>query len=371
MNNFHFSSFEHLQPLGLNPAMALHVARHDRLGTADTPHTLARVTEVHRDTVTVHDGLSAHLARGRPRLLQCLQHDGTSLAVGDWVLASRLADGSHWVEALVPPLTHIARRDGDGSRHAVASNVDTALLVMGLDLDFNPQRLERYLALAKGAGVQPVLVLTKADELAASDGDDAVAEVMALLRRRVGPALEMLAVDARAASATRAALAPYLGPGQTLVLLGSSGTGKSTLTNSLLGVAVQDTGGVREHDSRGKHTTTSRSLHQLPGGACLIDTPGVRTLSPDISPELLHNLFDDVAAWAPQCRFRDCRHQDEPGCAVREAVAPERLRNYHKLLREAGRDSRTPLQRRAQLAMWKTLHREARQRMEQKKGNGR
>lgn len=368
MNNFHFSTFEQLQPLGLTPAMALHVARHDNLVATDIAHTLARVTEVHRDAVTVHDGQAAHMARSRPRLLQRLQLDGTALAVGDWVFASQLDDGSHWVEALVPPLTHIARRDGDGSRHAVASNVDTALLAMGLDLDFNPQRLERYLALAKGAGVQPVLVLTKADVLSASDGEGAVAELVALLRRRVGTALDMLAVDARAGS-TAQALSPYLSRGQTLVLLGSSGAGKSTLTNTLLGADVQDTGGVREHDSRGKHTTTSRSLHRLPGGACLIDTPGVRTLQADVSPELLDSLFDDVTALAPQCRFRDCRHQDEPGCAVVDAVPPERLRNYHKLLREAGRDSQTPLQRRAQLAMWKTLHREARQRMDQKKGN--
>jgi ribosome biogenesis GTPase len=367
MNHFHFSSFEQLQPLGLTPAMALHIARHGDLVDTDVPYTLARVTEVHRDAVTAHDGGTAYTARSRPQLLQRLQLDGTALAVGDWVFSSRLDDGSQWVEALVPPLTHIARRDGDGSRHAVASNVDTALLVMGLDLDFNPQRLERYLALAKGAGVQPVLVLTKADVLTASDGADTITNLMAQLRRRVGPALDMLAVDARASDTARA-LMPYAGPGQTLVLLGSSGTGKSTLTNTLLGDAVQDTGGVREHDSRGKHTTTSRSLHRLPGGACLIDTPGVRTLSPDVTPDLLDSLFDDVAALAPLCRFRDCRHQEEPGCAVREGVPPERLRNYHKLLREAGRDSQTPLQRRATLAMWKTLHREARQRTAQKQG---
>src|SRR5206468_6677584 len=130
------------------------------------------------------------------------------------------------------------------------------------------------------------------------------------------------------------ALAGYVAPGRTLVLLGSSGAGKSTLTNTLLGAAVQDTGAVRQHDSRGKHTTTSRSLHRLPGGACVIDTPGLRTLRPDADEAALAGLFADVEALAGRCRFRDCRHAQEPGCTVREGVDADRLRNYHKLLRE-------------------------------------
>jgi ribosome biogenesis GTPase len=366
--NLNFS-FEQLQSLGMTSTMAQHLAGLQPAMTL--PDTrLARVTEVHRDSVLLHDGQATHPARCRPRLMQQLTLEDTTLAVGDWVLCSGAAPDFCWVEARLPPLTHIARRDADGSRHAVASNVDTALLVMGLDLDFNPQRLERYLALARGSGVQPVVVLTKADVLVATQGPDAVDTQLAQLRRRVGNTLDMLAVDARAADIPRA-LAPYLGLGQTLVLLGSSGAGKSTLANSLLGMAVQDTGTVREHDSRGKHTTTARSLHRLAGGACLIDTPGVRALSPDVSPEALEALFDDVAALAPQCRFRDCRHQDEPGCAVRDGVPPERLRNYHKLLRETRRDSLTALQRQQQLAQWKMRHREGRERMNMKKrGSG-
>ncbi len=163
------------------------------------------------------------------------------------------------------------------------------------------------------------------------------------------------------------ALQLYLAKGQTVVLLGSSGVGKSTLTNTLIGTAIQDTDAVREHDSRGKHTTTSRSLHRLAGGACVIDTPGVRTLSPGVDAATLESLFDDIGRLALQCRFRDCQHTDEPDCAVRAEVHPDRLRNYHKLLRESRRDTQTPLQRQRQLATWKIRSKAARQNIAQKR----
>ena len=128
-------------------------------------------------------------------------------------------------------------------------------------------------------------------------------------------------------------------------MLGSSGAGKSTLTNTLLGAAAQDTGAVRENDGRGMHTTTARSLHRLAGGACVIDTPGVRTLRPDTDAATLAASFDDIEALSGRCRFRDCRHHDEPGCAVREGIDPDRLRNYQKLLRESRRDTIGALER--------------------------
>jgi len=140
------------------------------------------------------------------------------------------------------------------------------------------------------------------------------------------------------------------------------------LTNTLLGAAVQDTGDVRVHDGRGRHTTTSRSLHRLPGGACVIDTPGLRTLRPDVDEATLTGSFADVATLAGQCRFRDCRHVDEPGCAVREGMDADRLRNYHKLLREARRDTQTALDRQRQLALWKIRGRACRVRMKMKRG---
>lgn len=165
-------------------------------------------------------------------------------------------------------------------------------------------------------------------------------------------------------------MAPYLSLGQTLVLLGSSGAGKSTLTSSLLGGAIQDTGAVRDHDSRGKHTTTVRSLHLLPSGAGVIDTPGVRNLRPVVDANTLGELFEDVNDLASACRFRDCRHQDEPGCAVRAQGSPQRLKNYQKLLRESRRDNMGALERQSQQAQWKSMTKAGRQRrtMEQERG---
>jgi ribosome biogenesis GTPase len=169
-----------------------------------------------------------------------------------------------------------------------------------------------------------------------------------------------LALDMRDTAAA-GALSAWLQPGQTLVLLGSSGAGKSTLAGTLLrafgAAAAADgrlTGAVRHDDSRGRHTTTVRSLLPLPGGACLIDTPGLRALRLDVDDaEQLADAFGDVARLAPQCRFRDCQHRQEPGCAVREALPEPRLRNYQKLLREARRDNQSALERREQLAQWK------------------
>jgi ribosome biogenesis GTPase len=140
------------------------------------------------------------------------------------------------------------------------------------------------------------------------------------------------------------------------VLLGSSGAGKSTLTNALCSQQVADTGANRSGDSRGRHTTTVRSLHVTPQGACIIDTPGLRTLRLDGDAAELETAFDDITRLALQCRFRDCRHEAEPGCAVRAGVPPERLRNYQKLQREARRDTLTALERKAQVSEWKSAH---------------
>jgi len=291
---------------------------------------------------------------------------GEALAVGDWIAFVRDAHGAGWVVARAEPLTRIVRRDAEGQRHVVVSNVDLAFLVMGLDGDFNPRRIERYLALVQGTGqgaIAPVVVLTKRDW-----AGDAVADDEAdALRSRLGAAVPVLAVDGTA-PASADLLLPWVGPGQTVVLLGSSGAGKSTLTNTLLGRAVQDTGAVRAADSRGKHTTTSRSLHVLPGGGCVIDTPGVRALRPDLEAEALATTFADIDELAAQCRFRDCRHQDEPGCAVRAGVDADRLANWHKLGRELRRDSMTALERQRQVAQWKVRSRAAQARMKLKRG---
>ena len=363
--------FERLRTLGLSPALVQRAFT--TCATADPAAALGlrlfRLIEVHRETVRLHDGVSECSARVMPRLARRLADAGTALAVGDWVLAAANAadpQGAAWLHERVPPLSHIARRDGDGQRHPVVSNVDTALLVMGLDDDFSPRRVERYLALVHATdGVQPVVVLTKADVAARTPG--LVAERIEALRGRVPGRVDLVAVDGTDAYTVQQ-LAPYLGLGQTLVVLGSSGAGKSTLTNTLLGATTQDTGAVREHDSRGKHTTTSRSLHRLPGGACVIDTPGLRALRPDADPAALAASFGDIEALASACRFSDCQHHDEPGCAVRDGVAADRLLNYHKLLREARRDTMGVLERRQLLSVWKTRGKAVRERMKIKRG---
>jgi ribosome biogenesis GTPase len=347
--------FDRLQPIGCNNPIAQALSHMECDGAA------VRITEVHRDSVVVHDGIDEVRARPLPRLARELSLSGDQLAVGDWVLAETDAHGSRWLTERMPPLTQLVRRASDGARQCLVSNVDTALLVMGLDGDHNLRRLERYLAMVQSAGVWPVVVLTKQD-LA-----DSVADRIVDLHRRVPPSVPVHAVDARSPSAATE-LCDYLGPGQTLVMLGSSGVGKSTLTNTLLGKAVQATRAVRHDDSRGRHTTTARSLHRLAGGACVIDTPGLRGLEIDTSEEGLQASFADIVALAEHCRFRDCTHADEPDCAVRAGIHPDRLANFHKLRREVRRESMTFLDRRRQLAEWKARGRAADLRMKMKRG---
>jgi ribosome biogenesis GTPase len=328
---------------------------------------LLRVSELQREHLLLHDGSQEHRGRLATALVHELAAADDSVAVGDWVVAIPDPPLGWRVVTRLPPATRLSRRTNDGRgsprRQVLVSNVDMALLVMGLDHDFNLRRLERYLALVRLAGVDAVLVLTKAD----------LVHPTAVARREVEaadlmpPGMGVVVVDGRAPE-TAGALAPWLLPGRTLVLLGSSGAGKSTLTNTLLRAAQQDTGPVRRGDDRGRHTTTVRSLHLTPEGACIIDTPGLRALRLDVGEEgELEAVLGDVAQWAARCRFRDCRHQAEPGCAVREVVTPERLRNFQKLQREARRDNLTALEKREQVAQWKARGRQADIRMRAKR----
>jgi ribosome biogenesis GTPase len=336
-----------LQRIGLTPALMQDVLKLSR-GCAEPLPT--RVVEVQRAGVLLHDGQVERPARLLPALRKELADQADAIAVGDWVVAECNALGECWVVLRLAPTRQLARRLHDGrdkvTRVVIASHVDTALLVMGLDHDFNLRRLERYVALVRMAGVDAVVVLTKKD--LCPDAAERLREVQAAM-----PAdLPAVAVDARGGDPA-VVLAPWLLTGLTLVLLGSSGAGKSTLTNALTGRDTQDTGANRDGDSRGRHTTTARSLHVTPQGACIIDTPGLRTLRLDGSAEGLDTAFSDVAQLALRCRFRDCRHADEPGCAVRDGVSAERLRNHGKLQREARRDTVTALERKAQVQTWK------------------
>lgn len=255
-------------------------------------------------------------------------------AVGDWVAARRPdGDGPCVIEALLPRTGAFTRKVAGETteEQVVAANVDTVFLVSGLDGDLNPRRIERYVAAAWESGAAPVVVLNKAD--LAADPDACVAEI-----ERVAVGVPVVAVSARS-GARLDSLRPWLVAGRTVALLGSSGVGKSTLVNALLGEERQDTGEVCAEDSRGRHTTTRRELVPLPGGAVLLDTPGMRELQLWADPSTLGNVFPDVEALAAECRFRDCRHESEPGCAVRAADAngtltAGRLASWRKLQQE-------------------------------------
>ena len=337
--------FQALRRIGLSQAL---VAQMFNLQT-EPADRLMRVTEVQRDRVRLHDGDAECIAQVWPTLRIALQMQGENLVVGDWVAARRdesLGD-THWAAVRVPPVNHLVRRDINGNRQSLVSNVDTALLVMGCGQDFNLRRLDRYLALVRLAGVAPVVVLSKADLLT-----DRGAGRVDAVRRHLSGQVDVVALNGQEAACVEA-LSPWLGEGQTLVLLGSSGAGKSTLTNTLAGSMAQATGGVRHGDEHGRHTTTARTLHRCASGACIIDTPGLRGLQVDADEAQLDAVFDDISRLAPMCRFRDCHHEDEPGCAVRARVPAGRLLSYHKLQREAQRHEMTYLDRQRQAAEWK------------------
>lgn len=326
---------------------------------------LMRVVEVQRTHLVVHDGRSEHIAPACAALTRSVQAGQLEpAAVGDWALVrpALCADGAAQTEWLLPARNRLTRRSGVGERQTLVANVDRGLLVMGLDGDYSLRRLERYLTLLRTASVPAVVLLSKVDLHERGLAERLVA-VRALLRS--GDAVH--AVDGRSA-ATAACLAPWLGQGQTLVLLGSSGAGKSTLTATLTGGLAQPaTGAVRAGDSRGRHTTTVRTLYRCPLGACLIDTPGLRALRLDVDEAALDAAFDDIAALAAQCRFRNCRHEAEPGCVVRAGVSGERLRSYHKLQREVRRDGLTALERQQQRSQWVARTKAARQRAQDKR----
>lgn len=347
---------ETLREVGLSPALA---ERFSRLAALAPELHPARVVEAQRDAFTVHDGRAERLARAPRRLVARLDAEASPLAVGDWVVVRDDDDGAAWIVDRLAPLTQIARRANDGRRQPLASNVDTALLVMGLDGDFNPRRMERTLAMVRASGVAPVIVLTKADV-----APDARAHV-ATLSRRLPATVPVLAVDARSPQAA-SDLAPWLAPGLTLVLLGSSGAGKSTLVNTFAD-AAQATGGQRHGDGRGRHTTTARSMHRCPQGAWIIDTPGLRTWRPDADAATLAATFEDVQALAGRCAFRNCRHAAEPGCAVRGHVDPDRLESWRRLVRDAQRAERSVHERQADRRRWIAIGKAGRQRASDKR----
>jgi ribosome biogenesis GTPase len=288
----------------------------------------------------------------------------TMPAVGDWVgLRPGGPDGLPMVEVVLPRWSELTRRAAGPVPEAqvVAANVDVVFIVTALDREPNLNRIERELAVAWESGAQPVVVLNKADVSPDADGAaDAV-------RTRLG-LVDVVVASARTGLGVHA-LADVLLPRRTAVLLGASGVGKSTIVNALVGDAVAETGAVRENDGRGRHTTTFRSLLPVPRGGVLLDTPGIRSIGLWDAEEGVARTFPEIEALVSECRFRDCVHTDEPGCAVLAAVASghldtARFESWRKLQRELAYEARAldPRVRAEETKRVKAIHRSMRSR---------
>lgn len=293
-----------------------------------------RVTEQHKSQLTVVSDSHTFSLPVVPSM--------PALVVGDWLLLNE----QHQFLRLLERYSCFKRKSA-GTGHdwqLIAANVDTAFIVCSMNEDFNPSRIERYLALAEAAEVEPVVVLTKVD--LTEQPEQWIDNV-----RSINKQLQVVALNALDSSCV-ASLSDWLKPGSTVVMLGSSGVGKSTLANSLLGETRQLTQGIREDDAKGRHTTTVRSLLPLPNGGLILDTPGMRELQLADCHDGIVSAFADIQQLAEDCRFADCQHHSEPGCTVQAALAQgeldsRRLANYQKLLKEDELNSATLAEKRA------------------------
>ncbi len=317
---------EELVSLGLSPFFTR------QLTLEDMEHgRLARITEVQRSLVFASDGVDDRTITlgGAWYRLPPEQRP----TVGDWVLL----DASCEKILRLLERKSVFKRVAAGTKvdvQLIAANVDTLFIVSSCNEEFKESRLERYLALALEAGVDPVVVLTKAD--LAED-----AEVYRARTQVLKPGLPVEVVNARDADSLRPLMA-WVNAGSTVALVGSSGVGKSTIVNTLSGSHRMRTGPIREQDAKGRHTTSYRALHRLPGGGLLLDVPGMRELKVVQLETSLVEVFEDVETFASRCKFADCTHEREPGCAVLQAITDgildeRRLRNYQKLVREESR----------------------------------
>ncbi|MDJ0786702.1 MAG: ribosome small subunit-dependent GTPase A [Myxococcota bacterium] len=326
-----------LESIGWSPAWA--TAFQDWLaahgGNPET-HFAARVAEERRGRCRLL-GERGPLEAGISGRLRYMASGPEDLpAVGDWVAASADAAGSALIHGILPRVTALIRKAPERPARAqvLASNLDAVWLVTSVNRDFNPRRIERTLALVRESGARPVLVLSKVD---LDDGRGEPAERDA---RNHAPGVPVFRVSALENEGL-VPLVSSLGPGESVALIGSSGVGKSTLANQLLGRELLATREIRADDDRGRHTTTHRQLLPLPGGGVLIDTPGIREVALwGDAPDSSGAAFPEIEALIGSCRFHDCGHRSEPGCAVQAAledgrIEPDRLRHYQKLEREA------------------------------------
>ena len=305
----------------------------DGAANADiSPPLVARVIGVERTGLSIapqgelpsnHVAISGRWFRG---------DEETRPTIGDWVVVDAQTG---LLLDMLPRQSLIKRVNPLGALQLIAANVDTAFIVTSCNADFSLERLERYLSVVMEANIAPVLLTTKTD--LSNDPEHYAKQLAGRF-----PDIPQIALNALEV-ADVVHLRQWCGAGQTIALLGSSGVGKSTLVNSLLGTQVQQTAAIREEDAKGRHTTTNRTLHRLPMGGVILDSPGMRELQLAEAEEGLDQLFADVEAIASTCRFNDCSHSGEPGCAVAKALQtseldPQRLQNYQALKEEQSRN---------------------------------
>ncbi len=325
-----------LTRLGWNESLAADFAPHAAAGRAP-----ARVTLQLKGHFEVVGGDGAKLGECTGRFRHEVRTPADLPAIGDWVaITAQPGDDTRaLIHAVLPRRTKFSRKAAgeETLEQVIAANIDTVFIVTSLDADFSPRRVERYLAAAAASGAEPVVLLNKAD----------VAEDEAAARAEIAAIAHDVPVHVVSAKTRRGlpALAPWLQPGRTVAFLGSSGVGKSTLINRLCGEAVQATQPVRADDAKGRHTTTVRELIVTPGGVLVIDTPGMREFQPWEAGPAAGGAFDDIAALAARCRFRDCTHTVEPGCAVAAALADgslelERWQTYVRQTRQLAHEVR-------------------------------